>query len=129
MYLESKRKVCFIKVPLLFSQGAQKKSYEQIFIFFVVHLGGQTAGGKHPRKNFKTFFLVFTYIFRKEFHSTIVIIFIFNYSLYVQPTLCCYHAVTDHWARHGSSLTLIVTVSSVWSPDTMLLLEHQSISS
>ena len=32
-------------------------------------------------------FLVFTYIFPKEFHSTIVIIFIFNYSLYIQPTL------------------------------------------
>ena len=57
--------------------------YKQIFIFFLVPLGGQTAQGKHPRKKFKSLFLVFTYIFSKEYHSTIVIIFIFN----VQPTL------------------------------------------
>ena len=37
---------------------------------------GQTAQGKHPRKYFS-----------KKYHPTIVIIFIFNFSLYVQPTL------------------------------------------
>ena len=57
----------------------QKKRFE-------IFSGVFTSRGLAP-KNFKTFFLVFRYIFPKEYHSTIVIIFIFNFSLYVQSTL------------------------------------------
>ena len=40
MYLEGKRKVCFIKVPLLFSQWAQNKRQEYIFIFWLIFFRG-----------------------------------------------------------------------------------------
>ena len=45
-YLERKTKACFIKVPLLFPQGAQKKSYEPFCIFLMVPLGGHFRTAK-----------------------------------------------------------------------------------
>ena len=51
MYLETQRKVCFKKVPLLFLRGLRKKVKRKSLFFFGVPLGGQTPQGKHPPKN------------------------------------------------------------------------------
>ena len=48
--LKSKRKVYFIKLPLLFSQGAQNKRQEQIFIFSLFFFRGPP-----PKLNAKKF--------------------------------------------------------------------------